>query len=415
MGLNVTTDESETVVSDPSSGVGGARSADANIGRSVPDDGVRGESPGRESESPPEESSPAESSSAVENDEADRKGAPLRRGRALVRASSEFASEDRSRSWFYLLSTCFIFVGLLAACASSLPLALRIGLSVLAGLVQVRLFVIYHDYLHHAILGKSKLASWIFQGFGLFTMSPASVWQETHDHHHRNNCRRFGFVNVGSFPVMTVDEYEACSKSDQFKYRTIRHPLTIFGGYISVFLLGFCVQAICTRAASRPSAILSLVTHFGAMGLAGWFFGVDAAILSVFLPAFIGGALGSYLFYAQHNYPGAKYRTGADWDYADAALLSSSFFQMGPVFHWFTANIGYHHVHHLNSRIPFYRLPEAMDKLDELQQPGTTSLWPRDVLRCLSLALWDPARDRLVSFAEARTPANRSQGDPATT
>jgi hypothetical protein len=113
------------------------------------------------------------------------------------------------------------------------------------------------------------------------------------------------------------------------------------------------------------------------------------------------------LFYAQHNFPGARFPNRAGWDYVAAALDSSSYLRMNPVMHWLTGNIGYHHVHHLNARIPFYRLPEAMAGIEELQSPGTTSLHPCDIYRCLRLKLWDPERERLVSFQEHREAALR--------
>ena len=84
-----------------------------------------------------------------------------------------------------------------------------------------------------------------------------------------------------------------------------------------------------------------------------------------------------------------------------AALHSSSFIKMGPIMRWLTGNIGFHHVHHLNARIPFYRLPEAMAALDELQSPGSTSLWPRDVVSCFRLKLWDIKQERFVPFKSA--------------
>jgi omega-6 fatty acid desaturase (delta-12 desaturase) len=80
--------------------------------------------------------------------------------------------------------------------------------------------------------------------------------------------------------------------------------------------------------------------------------------------------------------------------------------------HWFTANIGYHHVHHLNARIPFYRLPEAMAGIEELQSAGTTSLYPLDIYRCLRLKLWNPERNRLVTFRECREISRREERPP---
>jgi omega-6 fatty acid desaturase (delta-12 desaturase) len=113
----------------------------------------------------------------------------------------------------------------------------------------------------------------------------------------------------------------------------------------------------------------------------------------------VATALGSYLFYAQHNFPGARFQEKGDPAYAAAALVGSSYTPMNYVLRWFTGNIGYHHVHHLNARIPFYRLPEAMAHVEELQSPGVTTLSPLGVYRCLRLKLWDSDRQRLVDFA----------------
>jgi omega-6 fatty acid desaturase (delta-12 desaturase) len=109
-------------------------------------------------------------------------------------------------------------------------------------------------------------------------------------------------------------------------------------------------------------------------------------------------AFGAYLFYAQHNFPAVELRDEAEWSYVHAALHSSSFIRMGRLMRWFTGNIGYHHVHHLNARIPFYRLPEAMAGIAELQSPRDTSLALRDVAACLRLKLWDRDQNRLVPF-----------------
>jgi len=123
--------------------------------------------------------------------------------------------------------------------------------------------------------------------------------------------------------------------------------------------------------------------------------------LGLLMPMAIITCLGSYLFYAQHNFPGVIRRDGSDWDHVHAALCSSSYMKMGPVMNWFTGNIGYHHVHHLNAKIPFYRLPEAMAGLEELQTPVVTTLTLRDIVGCLRLKLWDPEQSRLVTFREA--------------
>jgi omega-6 fatty acid desaturase (delta-12 desaturase) len=110
--------------------------------------------------------------------------------------------------------------------------------------------------------------------------------------------------------------------------------------------------------------------------------------------------LGSYLFYAQHNFPGVVFRNNVEWSYANAALESSSYMKMNPFMEWVTANIGYHHIHHLNSRIPFYRLPEAMANIPGLQHPKVTTLKPSDIIKCLRLKVWDPDKNKMIGFSE---------------
>jgi omega-6 fatty acid desaturase (delta-12 desaturase) len=110
--------------------------------------------------------------------------------------------------------------------------------------------------------------------------------------------------------------------------------------------------------------------------------------------------LGSYLFYAQHNFPGVLFKKNAEWNYTNAALESSSFMDLNPFMQWVTANIGFHHIHHLNSKIPFYRLPEAMAAIPELQVAKVTSLSPSDIVACLKLKVWDADQNKMIGFDE---------------
>jgi omega-6 fatty acid desaturase (delta-12 desaturase) len=120
----------------------------------------------------------------------------------------------------------------------------------------------------------------------------------------------------------------------------------------------------------------------------------------------VASAAGAYLFYAQHNFVGMRILPAGEWSYYGAALASSSYLRTGALARWLTANIGYHHVHHLNPHVPSYRLPAAMAAIPELQHPATTTLRPRDILECLRLKLWDPEAGRMVGFGELeRLPA----------
>lgn len=325
----------------------------------------------------------------------------MREGRALVRETKRFAVEDRARSWWNLAPTLGLSVLAIGVASADLPWGFRLAASILAGLLFVRLFVIYHDYVHHTIFEDSRFAGLLFKLYGLLLLSPESVWRHTHDHHHLNNCRRFGIDSVGSYPMMTTQAYREASRSSRFFYAFQRHPLNMTLAYVTVFFFSLCVKPAFSDPKRHKDAVLAVILHLGlVVSLA--VLRPDLLLFAVLIPWSLASALGAYLFYAQHNYPGVKLRPGDDWDHVEAALRSSSFTKMNPVMRWFTANIGYHHIHHLNARIPFYRLPEAMAAIEGLQAPVTTSLRPTDMVRCLRLNLWDPKKDRLVSFAEAR-------------
>ena len=324
-----------------------------------------------------------------------------RTGKELLIASKPFAGENRFKSWWYFWTTFSLF-GLLAfiASCSFVPLLASVSASIVAGFVIVRLFVIYHDFYHGAILQNSWLAHSMLYSFGLIILSPARSWKHTHDHHHKHNSNAFG-AEMGSFPILTTDEYWQSSGIRRFWYRVVRSPFIILFGYITSFLINKTLLKFCQDPWNNLSCGLSLLVHFGLVVLLA-IYSTKALVLGMMLPLFIGSALGTYLFYVQHNFPGMKRKKGKEWDYVYAALYSSSYLKLSPMMHWFTGNIGYHHVHHLNAKIPFYRLPEAMENLGELQTPTPTSLRLADIIKCLQLKLWDPISESLLTFKEAK-------------
>jgi acyl-lipid omega-6 desaturase (Delta-12 desaturase) len=320
----------------------------------------------------------------------------MRKETELVKATKPFAREVRLRSWWHLLSTLAVLFGLLGATWLPIHWLFRLPFSILAGFVVVRLFIIYHDYQHGTILRRSWVADAIMLAYGLLTLNPPSIWNRTHNYHHRNNAQVPG-TDIGTFPVMTTEAYARASWLKRLQYHVARHPLTILFGYFTVFFYSLCLKSFLEQPRRHFDSGIALVLQIALIVGLAWLSPAHL-FLTFLVPWMTGGALGAYLFYAQHNFPEVQFQSSDDWDYVFAALKSSSYMKMNPVMHWFTGNIGYHHVHHLNARIPFYRLPEAMAKLEKLQSPGTTSLNPVDIYRCLRLKLWDPQRKRMVSF-----------------
>ena len=309
-------------------------------------------------------------------------------GAELIVATKPFARDDPRRSWWVILSTLFLLGAALTGTLGDFPAAVKMGCSVLAGLFLVRLFVIYHDQQHHAILPDSKLAEGLMRLFGILALSPSSVWRSSHNHHHHHNSKLRG-SHIGSYPIMTKDQFKRSSRGERFTYLFVRHPLTILFGYVFMFLYGMCLNPLMNRPGKHLDCLVALLVHVAIGAALLHFGGWPALVFTQLIPHFIVSAVGAYFFYAQHNFPGVSFSEKDGWTYEKAALESSSYMRTGPILAWITANIGYHHVHHLNARIPFYRLPEVIRAIPELQSPKTTSLWPAEIARCLRLKVWD--------------------------
>ena len=324
----------------------------------------------------------------------------MRQGAELVRASQPFAKEQIGRTWFHFLSTSFVYWALIALTIYIPVWYGKLAASTLAGLTIVRLFIIYHDFQHGAIFRKSKLGKALMYWVGFLTLVVPSVWKETHDYHHRNNARLLGSA-IGSYPLVTVGIWKGMKPKQRRLYKFTRHPITMLFGAFTVFMAGMCIAPWKRDPESHRLAPVALVVWWVVAAALIGFGSFELFFFVHLFPTFLTLAIGSYLFYAQHNFPDAKFKDRRQWDYHFAAMNSSSMFDMSLVMHWFTGNIGYHHIHHLNHRIPFYRLPEAMAALPETQNPGRTSWALKDIYGCLRLALWDPEQKKLVSHREA--------------
>jgi omega-6 fatty acid desaturase (delta-12 desaturase) len=340
----------------------------------------------------------------------------MRTGKEIILATKPYAVDFTAKSWGYILSTSFLLAAAMAGTFWNIHLAGKIACSIVAGLLYLRLFVIYHDQQHHAILPHSRLAEGLMRVLGILLLSPSSIWRSSHNHHHIHNSK-IRVAHIGSFPIMTKTQYLKSSKGARLKYLFMRHPLTILCGYIFIFLYGMCLYPSITKFRAHFDCLIAFVVHIALGVVITVFLGWPALLLTLVLPHFIASAIGSYLFYAQHNFPGVTFSDDSGWAYEKAALESSSFLAAGRLVSWVTANIGYHHIHHLNSRIPFYRLPEVSAAIPELQTPRMTSLRPVDVFRCLRLKVWDVEAQRMVSLGEigpgalpANTTATRALG-----
>jgi omega-6 fatty acid desaturase (delta-12 desaturase) len=275
-------------------------------------------------------------------------------------------------------------------------------LAPLAGAFLVRVFMIQHDCGHGSFVPDRAANDLIGRLLSILTLTPYDHWRTSHAMHHATvgHLDRRGF---GDLWTMTVPEYQASSRWQRFLYRLYRHPLVLFGlgpGYM--FLLAFRLPLNSAEKGLRPW-LTTMATNLGIVAFATTVIALAGVgpFLLVHLPVvLIGATIGVWLFYVQHQFEGTYWRKAGDWQSQDAALQGSTFYDLPPVLRWLTANIGMHHVHHLASGVPFYRLPDVLRAYPELKSVGRLTFWQS--LRCTSLALWDEDARRLVPFSHLR-------------
>lgn len=324
-----------------------------------------------------------------------------RTGRELLIATKPFAEESRRRTWLLLWSTLLALLAALTAAALVPWWPVRLAASLTGALLMVRAFIFFHDYQHGAILRDSRLARLVLDAVGLALLAPPRSWRHSHNYHHAN-VAKVDAPATGAFPVMSVGAWRRAPPWQRFVYRVSRHPLCVLAAGLTVFALNVTLAPLLRAPRRHWDSALALLVHGGLVAGLWLLGGADVALFAFVGPYLVAAALGAYLFYAQHNFRGVRMLRPEEWTYDRAALESSSFLRTGPVLRYFTGDIGYHHVHHLNPSIPFYRLAETMAALPELQHPAVTTLRPRQIVSCFRCNVWDEVAGELVTWRVAR-------------
>jgi acyl-lipid omega-6 desaturase (Delta-12 desaturase) len=277
----------------------------------------------------------------------------------------------------------------------------------------VRTFIVFHDCAHGSLLPSKRANRWVGRFLGLFVLSPFERWRHDHAIHHgtSGDLERRG---VGDIITLTVDEYRERSPRGRLAYRLIRHPVVMFGlGPIIAMIIGPRIATRSQRPRMRHSVLGTDVVLVMVIGGLCWLMGWERFLIVWAPSAMLAGSVGIWLFYVQHQFEDAYWQSAADWDYADAALRGSSYLKLPRVLQFFTGNIGLHHVHHLNARIPNYNLQRAHDENAIFHDVPTLTLW--DGLRSVRLKLWDEEHGKLVTFAQARPSQPSGAAGPGAT
>ncbi len=338
--------------------------------------------------------------SPVGASQADRAGGSFRREDLAV-----YAHPHLGRSLLEIATSVIPYLALSVAMYLALPVSylLVLLIAIPAAGFLVRTFILFHDCSHGSLLPSRRANAWLGIVLGLLVYSPFMRWRHDHAVHHATSGdldRRGG----GDVRTLTVSEYYALAPRSRLAYRLFRNPLIMFGlGPVVALLIGPRMVSRDARPRMRRSVIGTNIALAVLVAALCWLIGWSAFLLVQLPTVLLAGSAGIWLFYVQHQFEDAYWEDSGNWSYADAALRGSSYLKLPRVLQFFSGNIGLHHVHHLNARIPNYNLQRAHDENPIFHAVPTLSF--TDGLRSVRLKLWDEDRRRLVTFAQARSSA----------
>ncbi len=302
-----------------------------------------------------------------------------------------------------MVNTLVPFIGLWILMYYSLDWSywITLGLGILNGLLMIRIFIIQHDCGHHSFLRNNKVNDIIGFCMSLLSSIPYKFWANTHAFHHGHNGQ-IEHSHIGDIKTLTVEQYMNMNWFGKLRYRLLRSPFVLFVLGPVYYLSFSCRTPLAEYTGLKKyipnltiNNILIALFYFGVAYLVGWqkFLLIQLPILTVF------GIVAIWFFYVQHQHENAYKEWTDKWDYLLSAIRGSTYYKLPKVWQWFTGNIGFHHIHHLNPNIPNYNL-EKCAKENPILQKYVTTISFRESLKCMQHRLWDEENQRMIGFGE---------------
>ncbi|HET9073051.1 MAG TPA: fatty acid desaturase [Solirubrobacteraceae bacterium] len=274
-----------------------------------------------------------------------------------------------------------------------------IALMPLATAFLLRTFIVFHDCAHGSFFASRRANLWVGRLCATLVLVPFSSWRHEHNVHHATSGD-LDKRGIGDVPTMTLAEYRDATPGARLGYRLFRNPLIMFGiGPIVAMIIGPRIVPMNGQRRFQKSVLATDAVLTVIIGLLIWTLGVGRFFLLWAPPALLAGSAGIWLFYVQHQFEDVYWKRSEEWSYADAALRGSSFLDLPRPLAWATGNIGFHHIHHLSSRVPFYNLPRTHRENAVFQSVPVLTF--TEGLRCTRFKLYDEGRGRLITWPEA--------------
>ncbi len=283
---------------------------------------------------------------------------------------------------------------------------LTLGLSFLAAGFLVRMFIIFHDCGHSSFFRSERANRITGTILGSLAFTPYYRWHNQHAIHHSTvgNLDKRG---IGDVWTLTLQEYEQLSPAEKRKYRRYRHPLFLF--VLAPFLLFVIGMRFTQRGMKKTEKRSVYITNMILLLLTvlmTLLIGLKSFLFIQLTVMYLASVAGVWLFYVQHQFEEVVWSRQEEWDYKTMALEGSSYLKLPRVLQWFSGNIGYHHIHHLSSRIPNYHLEKCHRENDLFSNIKPVTL--QDSLRTLRLRLWDEKNRKLIGFHHLKGPVHPS-------
>ena len=325
--------------------------------------------------------------------------------RSLHQAVAKYGRPSLGKAFCQIINTVLpylaLWVVMIVLVNKGYPYWLTLALSVVASVLLVRIFIIFHDCCHGSFFASRTANRVLGYAASVLLFTPYDEWRRAHVIHHATTGD-LDQRGLGDVWTMTVNEYLAASRLTRLSYRFIRNPFVIFVlGPLFMFLIA---QRYTNKGAKRRQHFSVQFTNLSLvvlLAIAYFTIGLKTYLLIQLPITFMAGAVGVWLFYVQHQFTGVYWARHDEWDPVRAALVGSSYYRLPRILQWCTGNIGLHHIHHAYPSVANYNLRRCLEETPALAVIEPLTM--RESLKSICLNLWDEKDQKMVSFRSLRS------------